>query len=401
MAYFEKRGDKWYYTISLGRDPVTKKQKQLRRVGGRTKKEAQAVAKQHEIEIEQGTFIRETELLFPDFAQQWLETFYKGVKVSTKRARSKEINLLNLYFGRAKVKDITKLAYQEALDHMFTRPRVMTNKTIIGYSKNTVSGVHGTGQMIFKKAKELDIIKMDPTEYAKVIPPQQTVEEVENEETIPKYLEKEDLNLFLQIAKQSVHYLDYPLFLVLAYSGIRAGELCALKWSDVDFESQQIRITKTYYNPTNNAVKYILQTPKTKSSKRDIHLEPIVFDALAKYRTKQREYKMLMRDQYYNEDFVFVSFDKNPGYPIFVKTIENRMRIILKRSELSVALTPHSLRHTHTSLLAEAEASLEEIMERLGHKDDSITKNVYLHVTKNRKKDASRKFGQLMSSLPN
>ncbi|MGE7604678.1 tyrosine-type recombinase/integrase [Peribacillus sp. NPDC097675] len=62
-------------------------------------------------------------------------------------------------------------------------------------------------------------------------------------------------------------------------------------------------------------------------------------------------------------------------------------------------MTPHSLRHTHTSLLAEARVSLEQIMDRLGHIDDQITKNVYLHVTQDMKKEASHKFAELMRSL--
>jgi len=49
---------------------------------------------------------------------------------------------------------------------------------------------------------------------------------------------------------------------------------------------------------------------------------------------------------------------------------------------LNTELIPHSLWHTHTSLLAEAGVSLEQIMGRLGHSDDQITKDVYLHVTK-------------------
>ncbi len=63
--------------------------------------------------------------------------------------------------------------------------------------------------------------------------------------------------------------------------------------------------------------------------------------------------------------------------------------------------TPHSLSHTHTSLLAEIRVSLPQIMERLGHKDEDTTKNVYLHVTKEMKKEASQKFGELMRSLEN
>lgn len=75
------------------------------------------------------------------------------------------------------------------------------------------------------------------------------------------------------------------------------------------------------------------------------------------------------------------------------------MKRLLKLAGLNENLTPHSLRHTHTSLLAEAKVSLEKIMDRLGHSDDHTTKNIYLHVTKELKKDASQKFRLLIRSL--
>lgn len=78
---------------------------------------------------------------------------------------------------------------------------------------------------------------------------------------------------------------------------------------------------------------------------------------------------MRCRDTYHDEDFVFAKMD---GYPELIKTIENRMRRLLKIAGLNkdlVELTPHSLRHTHTSLLAKAGVRLPEIMERFGHKD--------------------------------
>ena len=75
------------------------------------------------------------------------------------------------------------------------------------------------------------------------------------------------------------------------------------------------------------------------------------------------------------------------------------MARLLKKTNLNPELTPHSLRHTHTSLLAEAEVGLEEIMDRLGHQDDEVTRKVYLHVTTEMKKEASDKFSKLMSSV--
>jgi integrase len=90
---------------------------------------------------------------------------------------------------------------------------------------------------------------------------------------------------------------------------------------------------------------------------------------------------------------------KYPGYPLYIKLIENRMDRLLKLAGLNTDLTPHSLRHTHVSLLAEAGVGIEEIMERLGHSDDDTTRKVYLHVTKTKKKEAAQKFSELMNGL--
>ncbi|MDQ0216765.1 integrase [Oikeobacillus pervagus] len=102
----------------------------------------------------------------------------------------------------------------------------------------------------------------------------------------------------------------------------------------------------------------------------------------------------------YNDNgFVFTNLNRHPGYPVLIKFIENRMARILSKVGLNLVLPPHSLRHTHTSLLAEAGVGLEEIMDRLGHHDDEVTRKVYLHVTNNMKKEASDKFGQLMRGI--
>jgi integrase len=252
--------------------------------------------------------------------------------------------------------------------------------------------------MIFRKALELELIKKDPTEFAYVKMDKKTIEQLEEEE-IPKYLEKEELALFLETAK--IHGLehDYLVFLILAYTGIRVGELVALKWKDIDFINHTISITKTYYNPNNNAMKYQLVPPKTRKSRRKIIVDEEVIIALKEHKKNQDQVIQELGEAYYNNNFIFAKMERQFGYPIVIKNVRDRMKRLLTIAGLNEALTPHSLRHTHTSLLAEAGVSLEQIMDRLGHTDDQITKNVYLHVTEEMKKEASQKFAELMRSL--
>jgi len=384
-------GAKWYYRYDIT-NPATGKRKQKETGGFRTKEEAEEAAKRILVELQSGTYIEEKDVTFEQFSGEWL-TGYKSirkVKISTVRIRQHEIDKLMPYFGKLKLKDITRKQYQDALNDLHKK----------GYADNTIDGIHRTGRMIFKRAVELDVIKTDPTQYAVVPKVQTTVEELEQEKEIPKYLEKEELALFLKTAKEHGLERDYPIFLTLAYTGMRVGELCALKWNDIDFKEQTISISKTYYNPINNIKKYSLLTPKTKTSKRTIDIDRIVLDELEKHRAEQNKIRMRYRNTYHDKGFVFAQQDEeNAGYPTYVKLILIRMARLLKLAGLNTNLTPHSFRHTHTSLLAEAGVSLEQIMQRLGHSDDKTTRNIYLHVTKPKKKEASQKFAELMRGI--
>ena len=384
-------GATWSYIVDIGIDPKTGGRKQKKKGGFKTRKEADTAAALLITEISQGTLIQESSITFKDFTVEWLG-LYEGtgrVKISTVRVRKHEYNRLMTYFAHYKMKDITRKIYQNALNELKAAK----------LAKNTLEGIHCTGRMIFKKAVELGYIKVDPTQYAIIPKTQKTVEEIESETEIPEYLEKEELSLFLKMARDKGLGMDVVTFVTLAYTGLRAGELCALKWKDIDFEKHTISITKTCYNPTNNTKKYELLPPKTKSSIRTIEVDAVVLAELETHRARQNIVKMEHRDTYHNKDFIFAMIDKNHGYPMYIKKIENRMARLLKMANLNQGLTPHSLRHTHTSLLAEAKVGLEEIMERLGHADDEITRRVYLHVTKTMKKEASQKFSELMKSL--
>jgi len=387
MASYLKRGKTWYYSIDIGKDKDGKRKKQLKG-GFRTRKEAADAAALVQTELSQNTFVVEKDITFSDFAKEWLRGYSPQVKPSTVRIRSNEVDNLKKHFNLIKLRDITKKQYQNALLDLQKQ----------GYAANTISGIHGTARIIFKKAVELDVIKNDPTQFAKPPRKVETLEDIEKHTDIPKYLEKKDLATFLRFAHNVGLNDDYLIFLVLAYTGFRVGELCALKWQDIDFTEHMIKVARTYYNPDHSILKYELQTPKTKSSRRTITVDEMVTKELKIHKDKQNKVKELNGDNWHNNDFVFC-VGRFPGYPIYIKRVESRMTRLLKLSGLPEELTPHSLRHTHTSLLAEAGVGLEEIMERLGHSDDTTTRKVYLHVTKDMKKEAAHKFSKLMDSL--
>ncbi|PAD73703.1 site-specific integrase [Paenibacillus campinasensis] len=391
QKYTTKDGVRWMYKYYSTIDPVTGKKKQSTKRGFKSKKEAQLDAAAVELEITNGTFVKEKSITFAEFAPKWLKIYSstQHVKVSTVASRQVSLNRLLKNFKHIMLKDISNEMYQDYLISL-------KNK---GYSKETIISTHATAKLLFKKAKQMEIIKTNPTLDAIVPAFTQTVDEIENEVELPKYFEKNELVHFLQVAKKNGMDKDYPTFLTLAYTGMRVGELCALKWKDIDFEKKTIRITKTYWNKTNDTVKYTLNTPKSKASKRTILIDDELISELKKFKTMQKEVIIRHRKEYYDEDFVFAKLTQFYGYPEKPKVIGDRLKRLLKLAELNESLTPHSFRHTHTSLLAEAGVGLTEIMERLGQRNEKITRNVYMHVTKKLKTDAVEKFQKLMNGI--
>jgi integrase len=330
-------GSKWAFTIDIGLDPIAGKRKQKVISGFNTKQEAEEAAATLIYEVNQGTYLEETDKTFSDFAIEWLPIYSesKDVKPGTIRVRHHEIGKLLPYFAQLKLKDITKKMYQDALNDLKEQ----------GYSDSTREGINRTGRMIFRKALELELIKKDLTEFAYVKKDKKTVEQLEEEE-VPKYLEKEQLALFLETAKDNGFEHDYLVFLILAYTGIRVGELVALKWKDIDFKNHTISITKTYYNPNNNAVVYQLLPPKTRKSRRKIIVDEDVIKVLKEHKKIQNKVIEQLGNNYYNHDFILAKMKRHFGYPIVIKNVRDRMKRLLTIADLNTELTPHSLRHT-------------------------------------------------------
>lgn len=388
MATYRKRGSTWSYQI-VYKDPATGKRRYKSKGGFARKKDCMLAAAEIEKELNDKTYIEERKISFGEYATEWFKEYEANAKKpSTARARYYDMQHFIKAFGAVQIQKITPKLYKDVIYSLHEQ----------GFSHNTLSGINSVGKMIFRKAMEERIIKSNPTEYVTLPKQKKTIEDLEAEKEIPKYMEKEQLNKFLAAAEEHGLDIDYYVFLLMAYSGCRVGEIVALKWSDFDFRNHQISITKTYYNPNNRIKEFQLLPPKN-SAKRTIVLDEFVMKQLKQLKQIQNEFRMETEKPYFNEGFVFVDTNNTPGYPVLIKTVERRMKRLIKICRFDEKLTPHSLRHTHTSLCAEAGVSLEEIMDRLGHKNDQITRDVYLHVTKSRKKEAANKFSNLMRKV--
>ena len=223
------------YRISLGKNAETGKYEYISKTGFKRKSDAKHQAEMIERQLRNGDYIAPSSSTFKQVADDWLKQYANDVKVSSVRAREKAIQHAIECFNTKPIQTIKKHDYQRFLDDMSAQ-----------YSKNYVDSIVASTNMIFKYAYDTRLIKAMPSEGIKRPKKKVSVEELEDIEIHKKFLEKDELFQFLEIAKY--HHSpqnSFEVFTTLAYTGMRAGELLALKWSDIDFENDTISITNT------------------------------------------------------------------------------------------------------------------------------------------------------------
>lgn len=173
--------------------------------------------------------------------------------------------------------------------------------------------------------------------------------------------------------KQFIDSVDDPqwkdIFEFMYGTGVREGELFALKWSDVDLIRGTVSITKTLSSKTKQD-KWIITTPKTERSIRVIDLQDTLLDALRiRYKAQQK------KDGFSSSWFVF-------GHVLPLSRTQ-LARFLDKYIELSGVprITPHGFRHSHASLLIRAGIDDQLIADRLGHTPAELRKT-YAHIYK-------------------
>lgn len=397
MAYFRKipsnnkQGYKWQCVADGPPDPVTGKRQQISRRAD-TKKEAEkkvtaAIRKLQEDGIDEK---KVRKLPFEEVAWEWLGIYAKSkVKSSTVRVREKEIKILLRYVAKVNIDKVSHRMHQKILNDLDDKE----------YAKTTIEGVHVTANLIYKYAIKEKMRKDNPCTGAVIPVKKLTVEDIENKTIEEEYLEHDELFEFLEAVKRYGLELDLERFYLLAFSGMRSGELCALKWSDINWETNEIRITKTLYNPDNNMKKYELTPPKTPGSIRTFDIDDDIIELLKVHKKKQNKIKLASRlkyPDYHDANFIFC---RENGYPFIQKNIIVRMERILKKTSIEKHATPHIFRHTHISMMAEAGIDLPTIMKRVGHDDMKTTMRVYTHVTDKMKKNAAERIKNHFSNI--
>ena len=164
------------------------------------------------------------------------------------------------------------------------------------------------------------------------------------------------------------------LYVLAVTTGMRQGELLALKWQDVDLENGVISIRRTL---TKSGGRLLLSEPKTKKSRRTIQLTEAALGALRKHLDCQIEVVQRLGDLYRDQGLVFASEVGTLVNPTNLR--ERSFASLLKRAGLS-RIRFHDLRHTCATLLLSRNVHPKYVQELLGHANIAITLDTYSHV---------------------
>lgn len=192
---------------------------------------------------------------------------------------------------------------------------------------------------------------------------------------LPK-VTKKDMQLLSEIQQnQLCRYLmeninNTSLCVLLSlYTGLRVGEVCGLKWSDIDFEKSILTVKRTVQRirPGEHRTTLLIDTPKSRSSQRSIPIPSFLISILQKLRG--------------NNDCYILSGTANVTEP---RTMQNRFKSILKKADLP-STNYHSLRHMLATNCIKAGFDVKTLSEILGHASVETTLNRYVHSSMERK----------------
>lgn len=174
-------------------------------------------------------------------------------------------------------------------------------------------------------------------------------------------------------------------FYVLALNtGMRQGELLALKWDDVDLERGVLRVRRTL---THADRAYVLGEPKTNKSRRTIRLTTGAITALRAHLSRQLEEMERMSSLYQPGGLIFAT---ETGTIINPSNLRNRsFKPLLERAGLP-PIRFHDLRHTCATLLLSKDVNAKVVSEMLGHSSISVTLDIYSHLLPDMQEKAAK-----------
>ncbi len=244
-----------------------------------------------------------------------------------------------------------------------------------GLSDRTIRAIHANCRTALQRAVQDGLIRTNPAVSCK-LPPKKSRE--------MQVLTQNEILRFLHQAKDEGYY---ELFLLELGTGMRRGEILALKWSDFNFSTCELHIERQVYIIK---AEVIISAPKTKASVRTVILPQPLVKILAEYR-KSVDSEWMFPSPLDN------SRPRNPS------SVRKRLQLILERAGCK-KVRFHDLRHTFATMALEHGMDVKTLSATIGHVSSATTLDIYSHITDTMQRQAAvridRKIGGTDAQMP-
>ena len=302
----------------------------------------------------------------------WLNLWYQGYKKTNLRPNTQMSYERRIYqhiipaLGGIQLDKLTTGDIQKFYANLKTGGRLLRTELYgEGLSDQTVRGIHTTLHAALNKAVEEKLIYRNPSNGC-------TLPSAKPREM--KVLAPEEIQRLLIQAREDG---CYEMLLLELSTGLRCGEICALKWDDLNFKTGALRVERQVHRINGELV---VSQPKTKASTRSVVLPVPVLAVLRNY--KQSVHSQWMFPSPVKED--------SPQDPAAVR---KRLSTILKRAKCK-HIRFHDLRHTFATSSLEHGMDVKTLATIIGHVSSSTTLNIYAHVTDEMQRTAAAKIEQ-------
>lgn len=362
----------WKATVCLGYNDNGKKNI-ARKQGFKTKKDAEKWAADIINKKNKG-FITPTDgnVLFKDYVNKWFDEYKsKHISINTRINYKSRIDTHIIpKLGSYKLNKITNAIIQDFYNSLIND----------GMKPSSVKKIMETINGIFKYAQKSKLIYSLPTDIER---------QPMNKPKVEYWIQKE-IDFYLNQIKDQ--YLYTPI-LIEIFTGLRVGELCGLRWCDIDFNNKYLTTTHQVIYDRDLKILVFTEILKTDTSYRKITLPQILLDHLESIKNDAAETNFIVPNReggICNPRNLSMNFTKSiykyrKSYDDYLKENTKNSTNYMQLKQISF----HALRHTHATLLIFNGENIKVISERLGHKNISTTLDTYTHVMEDMKNNTA------------
>jgi len=317
-----------------------------------------------------------------EFLEEWIETIRSQISPKTHERYADIVNhFLIPTFGGSQLTKLDPSVIQKAYTGWETSGR--RNNKGIGFAPRTRLHFHRVLKLALKHAVRMRLIAFNPADA--VLPPRAKKISVTT-------LTMEQSAVLLDALRTTQSRLYWPVLLALA-TGMRRGEIVAVRWKNVDFEKKTIRVVESV-EQVKTSLRF--KAPKTEKT-RAIMLPDYAVEELRAWKEKQAEELNALGVKATEDTFVCGrSWDGGVHKP---DSLTGEFRIAIRAIPNFPIVRFHDLRHSHATQLLTEGIHPKIAQERLGHSTITTTLDLYSHVTDTMQNDAAEKLDSAFRSV--